>query len=85
MFDFAPDRTFGDVSSENLDTDSLAHALSSLSDRELDALQDDLDFCSFAGVPSPRILSLLDGLTELDAVWQNLQQRWKAPQLPAAY
>ena len=85
MFDFAPSFEFCDSDSQDIDSDTLASALATLSDGELDALQDELDFCSFAGVPSPRILSLLDGLVELDSVWQKMQKRWKVPELPAAY
>ena len=53
-----------------VDADTLSRRLEGLSNDELDALEDELNFCRFAGVPSPRILAILDQLTDLDAEWQ---------------
>jgi len=43
----------------DLDPRALARALRSLSDADLAALEDDLDFCGFTGVPSARIVEVL--------------------------
>ena len=75
MFDIANDRQFDDLTDTIVDAETMAHALENLSNDELDALQDDLDFCRFAGVPSARILRILDRLTNLDADWQAQLQR----------
>ena len=75
MFDFANDRPFDARTETIVDADTLSRRLEGLSNDELDALEDELDFCRFAGVPSPRILAILDQLTELDAEWQAQLKR----------
>ena len=70
MFDFANDRQFDGETETIVDADTLSRRLEGLSNDELDALEDELDFCRFAGVTSPRILTILNQLTELDAQWQ---------------
>ena len=78
MFDLANDRPFDGKTETIVDAENMACALTRLSNDELDALQDDLDFCRFAGVPSPRILSILDRLTQLDADWKAQLRRVSA-------
>ncbi len=53
-----------------MDQTILSHTLKGLSDVELDQLEDELNFASFAGLPSPRILALLDQMIELDGAWK---------------
>ena len=84
MFDFAPDRRVDDVPPQIIDADSLACLLAMLDDDELAALEDDLDFCSFAGVPSARILKILSEITDLDAGWRRLLRAEATPVLPEA-
>lgn len=69
MFDIENDR-YVDGSKTVVDQSMLAHALKGLSDTELDQLEDELNFASFAGLPSPRILALLDQMIELDSDWK---------------
>lgn len=83
MFDFVYVRPFDATPSEIIDADDLAGALSRLTDAELALLEDELDFCGFAGVPSPRILTLLDRLGELDAGWSCLLSPERSPEQPA--
>lgn len=84
MFDFAPDRPVDGVPPEIIDADSLAGMLATLDDDQLAALEDDLDFCSFAGVPSARILKLLSEVTDLDPGWRRLLRAESNPDLPEA-
>ncbi len=56
--------------------------VSQLSDAELAALEDDLDFCRFAGVPSHRILAVMDRLGLLDEDWRRLLEANYAPETP---
>ncbi len=69
MFDILSDRPVDGARSEAVDAKRLNNTLAHLSDAELDALADELDFCAFAGLPSTRILSVLDQVTQLDAAW----------------
>lgn len=75
---------FDDVS-DSLDQHRLREELAGMSDDELAALEDDLDFCNFTGVASARVLSVLNGVIELDEGWQKMLERNAAPDLPAAY
>lgn len=75
MSNVDPIRTFGNPDLTYLDAASLARALAKLCDKELDKLADELDFCGFSGVPSVRILTLLNEIAELDEVWKSLYQR----------
>lgn len=69
MLDASP-CDFSDVPSDAVIDDALlACDLANLSDRELAALGDDLDFCNFTGVPSTRLLKFLSGMIELDKSW----------------
>ena len=69
MFDVLPNRPVDGPCSEVVDTERLKEMLVHLSDAELEALEDELDFCAFAGLPSTRILSVLVQVTELDDAW----------------
>ena len=68
-----------------IDQTSLKSRLSKLSDAELTALEDDLDFCSFTGVPTSRVLDVLKEEIELDAGWQLLAARRVTPSVPSPY
>lgn len=68
-----------------LNETALAAKLYNLSDEELRALEDDLDFCGFTGMPSPRILRVLDEMGELDSHWQRLLSKDLTPQLPQPF
>jgi len=70
-----PMPTYGNPHRAYLDSASLARALAKFSDEELDKLADELDFCGFSGVPSARILTLLNEIAELDDVWKSLYHR----------
>ncbi len=85
MFDICDELYISKLTPDVIDADDLARSLETLSDNELLALEDELDFCSFSGAPSPRILSLLERLNGLDAGWQRLLQNRREPQVPAAY
>ena len=78
MLDAANCRLFDDAKATLIDPVLLADALAQLSDRELVKLEDELDFCTFAGVPSPRILRLLDEMFDLDARWKDQLERSQA-------
>jgi hypothetical protein len=58
-----------------VDHSILSRMLKGLSDAELEQLEDELNFASFAGLPSPRILALLDQMIELDDAWKAQLQR----------
>ncbi len=68
-----------------IDQASLISRLAKLSDAELTALEDDLDFCSFTGVPTPRVLDLLKEEIELDPGWRQLAARRVTPSVPTPY
>ena len=70
-----PIHTFGEQDLSGFDVQGLQQALAKLSDKDLDKLADELDFCSFSGLPSARILAVLDDLGELDATWKSLYRR----------
>ena len=71
MFDIANDRHVdGDSTKTIVDDELLSRALSGLTDEELDQLADELDFARFAGLPSPRILAMLDEMMDLDSAWK---------------
>ena len=78
MSDFTRNRHVGCASSAIVDDELLGRALQGLSDEELDHLQDELDFANFAGLPSPRILALLDKLMGLDKAWKAQLSRQMA-------
>lgn len=63
-------------------SEAMLSAISDLSDAELAALEDDLDFCHFAGVPSHRILAVMDRLGILDDKWRSLLEANYAPKTP---
>ncbi|MEM9427478.1 MAG: hypothetical protein AAGA06_12345 [Pseudomonadota bacterium] len=56
-----------------------------MTDDELAALEDDLDFCNFTGVPSIRVLRVLKELTVLDQGWRRMLDREASPALPSAF
>ena len=71
MFDIANDRHVDGAPSEAVvDNDLLSRALTGLTDDELEQLEDELNFARFAGLPSQRILSMLDEMMELDSAWK---------------
>lgn len=74
MFDIA-DFSAGIGQAAEVDPRRLAAILSRLSPTELDDLEDDLDFCVFSGVPSVRILAIMDMLGVLDRDWRELLNR----------
>jgi hypothetical protein len=59
--------------------------LSKLSDAELAALEDDLDFCNFTGVPTVRVLDVLKDLTVLDKGWKRMLEKRDQTLLPLPY
>lgn len=74
-----------DFKSDLFDEERLQARLSKLSDAELAALEDDLDFCNFTGVPTVRVLEVLKDLTELDAGWTRMLERKRSPYVPTAF
>ena len=70
---------------EDFDEGKLQAALSRLSDDDLAALEDDLDFCNFTGVPSVRVLKLLKDIVDLDAGWNNILEKGDGLKVPSAY
>ncbi|MCV6592979.1 MAG: hypothetical protein OIF48_08520 [Silicimonas sp.] len=76
MFDFSNTRH---VDGKTIvDQTLLNNALAALSDEDLNQLEDELNFARFAGLPSARILSLLDELMELDSAWKAQLKRQTA-------
>lgn len=74
-----------DFKSDLFDEERLQAKLSNLSDAELAALEDDLDFCNFTGVPTLRVLELLKDLTDLDRGWRRMLEKKATPSLPTPY
>ena len=85
MFDFVSEHAVQTVPSDIVDAESLSQVISSLADDELAALEDELDFCSFAGLPSTRILRVLSTVTDLDAGWDRQLRVEADPVVPQAY
>lgn len=56
----------------------IGDAVARLSDEELLRLADDLDFYSFAGVPTRRMLDVLANAGELDPAWDDLRASGEA-------
>ena len=71
--------------SVQVDETRLRAILAKLSDEELAALEDDLDFCNFTGVPSVRVLRVLKDLTVLDRGWKRMLDREATPVVPGAF
>lgn len=46
---------------------SLKSVFATMSEEELDAFEDDLNFCRFTGLPSERLIELLNRVSHLDA------------------
>ncbi len=74
-----------DVQSDLFDQKRLESTLEHMSDEELDALEDDLDFCNFTGVPTVRVLEVLKDLTELDEGWERMLAAKSSPVVPQPY
>lgn len=72
---FAIDYDYPRNAVDQIDQAVLQSALSELSDEDLEQLEDDLDFCNFAGVPSGRVLEILEKVVELDDGWRNLVRK----------
>lgn len=53
-------------------TSQMAEMIARLPDSELAALEDELDFFAFTGVPSQRMLRVLDKAGLLDDAWRAL-------------
>ncbi|MDH5622522.1 MAG: hypothetical protein OEY74_10610 [Gammaproteobacteria bacterium] len=70
---------------DQIDPTVLEATLSSLSDEELARLEDDLDFCNFAGVPSPQVLKVLEKVVELDDGWKTLLRKSPRLTVPRPY
>lgn len=85
MFDVAHYIPVPSFDPDVINVASLRTRLSRLSDDELSALEDDLDFCTFTGVPSARILDVLDLVTTLDEGWQRQRSKRINPSVPAPY
>ena len=85
MFDFATEQNVRTVPLDIVDAETLSQVLSSLADDELTALEDELDFCTFAGVPSTRILRVLSKVTDLDAGWDRQLRAEVDPVVPQVY
>ena len=82
---FVSEHAVRTVPSDIVDAESLSQAISSLADDELAALEDELDFCSFAGVPSTRILRILSKVTDLDPGWYRQLRVEADPVVPQVY
>lgn len=61
---------------------SLMNAIATLSNAELAALEDDLDFYTFTGMASQRMLDVLDHANLLDNGWQGLLAANLSPNVP---
>jgi hypothetical protein len=58
MLDTLP-RIHPDLQSDQAILDSMKSVFASLSEEELEAFEDDLNFCRFTGVPSKRIEAMI--------------------------
>ena len=68
---------FGDIEEPPvLDPVVLAGEIARLSDEELSELEEDLEFCRGTGVPSLRILEIVNRMARLDRDWRRLFE-WK--------
>lgn len=74
-----------DVTPDPFDHKRLEATLAHMSDEELNALEDDLDFCNFTGVPTVRVLEVLNDLTELDEGWQRMLATRSSPAIPQPF
>lgn len=70
---------------EMFDEARLYDALAQMSDDDLAALEDDLDFCNFTGVPTTRVLDVLKELTALDKGWEKMWRTRSDLIVPSAY
>ncbi len=71
--------------SDLFDETRLFAALARMSDDDLAALEDDLDFCNFTGVPTTRVLEVLKDLTVLDRGWKKMLDNRATPPVPTPY
>lgn len=53
----------------------LADVIATLSDSDLAALEDELDFFAFTGVPSQRMLRIMKEAGQMDDAWQSFVTR----------
>ncbi len=74
-----------DTKLEMFDEARLYDALAKMSDEDLAALEDDLDFCNFTGVPTTRVLDVLKDLTALDKGWERMWRTRSDLIVPSAY
>ncbi|QMU59809.1 MAG: hypothetical protein GKR98_17470 [Boseongicola sp.] len=87
MFDFCSEDMDFEVltsSNETMNKTSLENMLENLSDDELNSLEDELNFATFTGLPSQRILSILSALSPLDAGWSQMMANGVTTDLVAA-
>jgi hypothetical protein len=69
----APNLAFAfDLSGSAADANAFDRLVARLSDADLAALEDELDFYGFTGVPSQRMLDLMDRAGRLDGEWREL-------------
>lgn len=61
---------------------SLEDIISALSDTDLAILEDELDFFGFTGIPSLKMLDVMDRAGLLDENWQNLLAANRGPEVP---
>lgn len=61
---------------------SLEDMIAQLNDAELAVLEDELDFFAFTGVPSKRMLEIMDQAGVLDDGWRLLLGAQEAPVVP---
>lgn len=59
-----------------LDPSVLAGEIARLSDEELSELEEDLEFCRGTGVPSLKMLEIINRMASLDRDWRRLFE-WK--------
>lgn len=74
-----------EAANDLFDPNRLQDALNQMSDEDLAALEDDLDFCNFTGIPSMRVLEFLKELMDLDKGWQSILDKRNKTELPYAY
>lgn len=59
-----------------IEPEALAGEIARLSDDELSELEEDLEFCRGTGVPSLKILEIIERVASLDRDWRRLFE-WK--------
>ena len=57
------------------DSFGIADLIATLPDSELAALEDELDFFAFTGVPSQRMLRIIEKAGQMDDAWRSYMDR----------